>query len=338
MPKDEVAGVDLDQYQKEKEEFNDAVDAVLSADPEKSDDEIMEAFDKADDDSTSEAGDATKDSTDEAAKKKSDDDSELNSSSQGITDGEATVTKEEKVPDGTDLNWQEKAESLEAELAKERQKTSSWNGRITAANKRVKELEDKIVELNALIAAKASTNDTAASDDSDQAKLDRFREDFPEMGDVLSILQQKIDNVKPRDKVDTTESTDDVPYDGPTDTDTEPVVTDHMKKITDVHPDLGEMVNSGILLTWINKQPDYIQPALQTIYKTGSADQVIKMVTEFKEKTGWKSQLDQATDDSGKKKQSKLDSMKEVDSESTGAPTGGPDKNDFAGTAKEIGL
>jgi hypothetical protein len=97
------------------------------------------------------------------------------------------------------------------------------------------------------------------------------------------------------------------------------------------------MVNTGVLLTWINLQPDFIRPALETIYTSGNAESVIKMVTEFKDKTGWVSQLTKA-DDKGKTTNTKLASMVEVNSEGV-APTGKTvDKNDYDQAAKDAGL
>jgi len=342
MPDDKVAGVDLDQYQKEKEEFEKATDILLSADPEKTDEEIMKGLDNPEADSTGEAGDATKDQAKEADEKsKTDPDPDPINPDQGINPD----TSNDKVADNdSDVDWKAKADSLEAELAKERQKTSSWNGRITAANNKVKEYEERIVQLNAKIAAGSSSSDNAESNsnDSETAVLNKFREDFPEMGSVIDIFEKRIDAAKSSRAKDT----DDNSYDGPTDAEVntdndggkkEPV-TDHMKAIREIHPDLDEAVNSGVLLTWINTQPDFIRSTLQTIYEKGSSDQVIKMVSEFKAKSGWKSQLDTAADTENNKAKKKLDAMREVNSDSGGAPSNGPDKNDYAGAAKEAGL
>lgn len=335
MPDDDkVAGVDLDQYQKEKDEFQEATDALLSADPEKTDEEIMAGLDNTEADDTGEAGDATNNQADEADdKSKTEPDPDPVNPDQGVV---IPDTSDKQVADDTDVDWKAKAESLEAELAKERQKTSSWNGRITAANKKVKEYEERIIELNAIIAAGKTSDGSSKTTDADKDTLDKFREDFPEMGSVIDIFEKRIDAAK-QGKA---KATDDSLYDGPTEDeiktdDGAPDQTDHIKTIREVHPDLDEAVSSGVLLTWINQQPDFIRSTLQTIYKKGSSDQVIKMVTEFKAKSGWKSQLDKTTDAAGKKAKDKLDAMREVNSDSGGAPTDGPDKNDFEGAAKE---
>jgi hypothetical protein len=111
-----------------------------------------------------------------------------------------------------------------------------------------------------------------------------------------------------------------------------------MATIRKSHPDLDEMVNTGVLRTWINQQADYMRPHLDLIYQSGTTDQVIDMVKRFKEASGWKSQLDTQGADKRTAQQKKLDSLKEVNSESGGAPPEGPDKNDYDGAAKEAGL
>jgi hypothetical protein len=94
------------------------------------------------------------------------------------------------------------------------------------------------------------------------------------------------------------------------------------------------MVKTGVLLTWINSQSEYIRSHLEAIYNKGSAEDVIKMATEFKRTTGWKSSVTQEDET----KQDKLKSMLEAEGNSPGPKTDGPDKEDFAAAAKEVGL
>jgi hypothetical protein len=328
---------ELDQYQKDKDEFSEAVDDVLGADESKSDEEIIAEMDKKQADGTDVGGEPKQD-PDKPAVEKTDDATKTeddNLDGQGIV----PVTKDIEDPPDTIEAWKGKADSFEAELAKERQKTSSWNGRITAANTKVKELEAKIVELESQVNT-AVDKDTKASNDSDNEVLDRFRKDFPELSNVVDIMQKRIDGVVPTApaKVETP-AADNSTTSAEVDDDkaVAKVKSDHVASIRKVHPDLPEAVNSGVLLTWINKQPTYIRPTLETIYKSGKAEDVIKMVTNFKDDTGWKSQLKQA-DDKNTSAQDKLDSMIAVQSE-TRTPNGKVvDKEDYDQGAKDAGL
>ena len=339
MPDDKT---EIDEYQKEQKEFDESVEEIFAEDA-KTDDEILKAKEDEDAKKKAEAdaasGDATKDqsktSTDDLTKQATQGD-DMFSSGQPATkkDGETTVAtkKPEDVPTETELVA--KVASLEDELQKETQKTSSWNGRITAANEKVKLLEAEIVELKAT--NKVKDPKVEAQKESDNEVLEKFRKDFPELGDVVDVLQRRVDAAtgrqKPAEKKADpgTAKSPDVPPEVNPDTGK----TEHMDTITKAHGDLDEMVNSGVLKTWINKQKPFIQSHLETIYLKGNSQQVIEMISQFKESTGWKSQL--STEDTTK--QDKLKSMLEVNSE-TVTPTGKTvDKDDFDAAAKEAGL
>ena len=332
-------GVDLNQYQKEKDEFAEAMDDVFGADEGKTDEEIMADMEKKNPSTDQDVdGISNKDSDKSAddASKDADDDSDLLTPGQGVAteDNEPATPGKEDPPETDDAEWKTKAELLEAELAKEKQKTSSWNGRITAANKKVKDLE---TELSTVKTVTAATKPNTDNNESDNEVLDRFRNDFPELSDVVDIMQKRIDGIQAPAKVeaDPVSNVDDDNASG----DTAPtVIAEHMSAIRKVHPDLSEMVNTGILLTWINKQPDFIRPTLETIYSNGKTDEVINMVTEFKNKTGWKSQLAEMDGNKGKKSDDKLNSMREVNSESSLPDGKTVDKGNYEQGAKDAGL
>jgi len=333
---------ELDDYQKEKEEFSDAMDEVFKEENEsKTDEEIIAELDKKDTDESDVGGEPKKDLVPDATldDKTAADPDTVDSDDQGI----APVIKQEiEDPPDTIEAWKSKAEAVEAELTKERQKTSSWNGRITAANNKVKELEAKILELEAVDNTAKASQDKASAD-SDNEVLERFRADFPELSNVVDIMQKRIDGIAPAPAkaadLDTSASQASTPE---TDAATKEAElqqdkANHVADIRKVHPDLPEMVNTGVLLTWINKQPTYIRPTLETIYSKGKAEDVIKMVTNFKDDTGWKSQLKQV-DDKQTAADNKLNSMIEVKSE-THTPDGKEiDKSDYSQGAKDAGL
>ena len=333
MPTDSNEGkVELEQLEKDKETFSSTVDALMSADDDKTDDEIIKELDgekEGDDDSSAASGDAIKDpkkSPDDPEPKVKDSIDDLIAADQGGAE-DKTKTPDSDI-DSTNVSkddWQQKAELAEAELKKEQQKTASWGGRITKANQRVIELEAEVVTLKE---AKPSVPDPTK--EAETAVLEKFRTDFPELGDVVDILEKRIDSNKPAKAKD--------PEPAATPTVDDPGTTDgstHMDIIRKAHPDLDEMVNTGVLRTWINQQEDYIKPHLDQIYDSGKPEQVIDMVKRFKEASGWKSQLDQQGSKKKQTKQEKLDALKEVNSESGGAPPEGPDKNDYDGAAKE---
>jgi hypothetical protein len=336
--KDEVAGVDLDQYQKEKDEFSEAFDEVMNADDKTSDEEINEALDgkkkDKEDDETGEAGEATKDQDDDPHVM-SEEDANLFTSDNGVaqTDNNTDSGNE----DGSDeTDWKAKFEEVDALLKKERQKTSSWDGRIRAANQKARDLQ---AEVDRLVAEKEA-NAIDPDKETDNEILERFGKDFPELADVVNVLKKRVDGVtKQTAQSSSSEGRDSEGSSGDsTATYEDEGSSTHQADVNRVHPDLSEMVNSGVLLTWINKQKPFIKPTLENIYYNGSTQAVIDMCTQFKKSTGWKSQLANSETDTEAERLKKLESMKEVNSESGGAPTDGPDKHNFEQGAKDAGL
>jgi len=318
--------IDPKTYQNDKEEFDKTVEAVFNE--ELSDEEIEKELDenlgKRDPD---EAGEATGDQEPKPAKTedaKIDPDDHIKT---GQDDDPATsgVVKPEDGDDGVD--WKAKATELEAELAKEKQKTSSWNGRITAANNRVKELEAEVAQL------KASKPDEPAEDDKTKEVLEKFSDSFPELKEVVDVMLDKIDVVEK--KVAPAAAVDPEPDSHTTDDNNVPD-TSHRDAILKEHKELDEIAGTGVLSTWIEGKDDYIKPYLRKVYASGTAQEVITMITEFKKQTGWKSQL---TGEADKTKEDKLKTMLEVDSQSGGpVDNTGPDKDDYEQGAKDAGL
>jgi hypothetical protein len=321
----------LNDRASEQQEFEDVFEDILG----KTDEEIEESLRKEKEkEALGEAGDATKDpkngdsGTEYAFGKEQKPDAK---------DPEAGVATKPTSPDtsGQETDWQKKALEAEDELKKERQRTASWDGRIKAANEKTKTLEAQVATLLADKTDQVKAK-TAAQDLSDKEKMELFKDNFPELHDFADILQRKMDSIKPVEEL----------FPAKVDPITDPVVeedpkttpagesSEHYKSMTKVHPDLDEMVNTGVLLTWINGQPEYIRSHLQAVYNKGNAEDVIKMATEFKRSTGWKSGINQVE----KIKQDKLDSMRETQSQSGGPKAEAPDKNDFAAAAKEAGL
>jgi hypothetical protein len=331
MPDDKGTGVDLEQYQKDKEEFTSTVDDLLAMDEDKTDEDIIKELDekkgkKVDTDDAS--GDAPKDPDKpkepaETPAKDSIDDLIAADQSGVVVDDTTNDTGTAASSDGDD--WQKKAETVEAELKKERQKTASWGGRITKANTRVTELEAEVKKVT-----EANTS-APSSTDSDDDVLDELKNDFPELSGAFDVLQKRIDDIKEGSEA---KVVDDPP--ASPDVDVEPnKPTTHLDDIRKVHKDLDEMVGTGVLKTWINQQADYIRPHLDKIYNEGNVTQVIDMVKRFKDTTGWKSQLANPEEEKKKAQKKKLDDLKEVNSEGGGPPAEGPDKQDFDGAAKE---
>lgn len=338
MPDEAI--VTEEQYKKDEEDFNSIFEDISS----KSDEDIKKDEDaaKAEKDKDERTGESDKDPVMEGLSEIKPDGEELNQS-----DG-AGQKLDQSATNTDDSMLQLKIDSLEAELKKERQRTASWDGRIKASNQKAKDLEAENTELKEKIAKLEAASETAEGQ-SEQEVLDTFRKGFPELADVVDILQKKIDGVSAK-SVKAKTDPEPKPAAKPAEEDPAPAAaaatdsaatddsTDHMGKIRKVHKDIDEIVSTGVMQTWINSQSDSIRPLLHNIYTgqngQGSAEQVITMTTNFKKNTGWRSQLDTSRANT----EDKLNSMREAEGESAGPTEEGPDKNDFAQGAKDAGL
>lgn len=320
MPEDTF--VTKEQVDKDQNEFEDVFNEIND----KTDEEIAEDEAKRAKEAAEESGDSTKEQHTNADGQDPEPDPEP---------AEADPTPDTVLTGEIDQLNSRVAE-LESELKKEHQRTSSWDGRIKAANEKVKSLEAENQTLKEQLEAKPAADPTEEGELSDKEKMDMFRTSFPELTDVVDILEKKINKIKPAKPSEVPAKTDIEPAKAdpkPAETDT----TEHFKLISEKHPDIDELVKSGALTTWINKQENYIQPYLNDVCAKGTADQIINMVSEFKTKTGWKSRIEQGNKD--KDKQTKLDAMKET-GDNSGGPLNDkePDKTDFAQGAKDAGL
>lgn len=317
-----------DKLNEEVNEFDEVFNEIIDkTDEELAEEAVKEAQKKADEAS----GDATKD-------QQTDDDPKPAATEDPIPNEGDQKTNPDTTPEDTSI-YQDRITELEAQLSKETQRTASWDGRIKAANKKVKELEAENKQLRAKL-LEDNDNDSPGTDQSDEEVMATFRKTFPELVEVIDIMQKKIDakasSPTPTPAKDETDSTD---QDLKTDEDeykeeADRLHKEHIGRIKAVHKDLDEIIKSGSLMTWINNQADFIRPHLNNIYQSGSSDQIIKMVTEFKTKSGWKSQSQRQANS----KQDKLNSMREAEGDSQGPTDNAPDPNDFTAAAKEAGL
>ena len=326
--------VTADQLSKDEDDF----DAIFNEISDKSDEEIKEAEANRSKEPDAKAGEPTKDQATIGQQDEATDDTPTTDDKPGQgTPDPATGT----ATDQTD--WKAKAESLEAELSKERQRTSSWDGRIKASNEKAKTLEAEVKMLREKL-DKLPTQQTE-EEQSDQDVLNKFKETFPELVEFSDVIDRKIKNATkptPAKDPESSPSTDDLDPEPASSDDTATVdksAVCNMVEVREIHKDVDEAVASGRIITWINTQPDYMRPTLENVYYgangLGSTKQVIDLLNNFKKQTGWSSDLLKKDTT----KQDKLNSMLEAEGDSGGpVDKAGPDKNDFATAAKEAGL
>lgn len=334
----------LKTQKEEQDAFSEAFDEIVEADPDLkknlSDDEDG-TLDKTDTKGAAFKSEDDKQKTEPEPKK------EEKEEEPGLLKGpENTDTVDDPEGTATDetdpikkLNGE--LESIKADLASERQRNNSWEGRISAANKRAEEAEARAKELEEKLAAGGNkpADDNSESSDEDEQVLSQFYDDFPELKAPLKILLKKATG---KQKAEVMEEI--IPklkkVDEVVETQKETADSEHLNAIRNAHPDIEEIVQSQVMVNWIKQQPSYLRPGLEQVYKNGSTQDAIDLISEFKRVTGYgKTKTENNTENkNGKDKDDKLKSMMQVDSDSSGPPASEPDKSDYDSAAKEAGL
>jgi hypothetical protein len=198
--------------------------------------------------------------------------------------------KEDPVPPPKKETDAPKVEDLLSELERERQKTRSWNGRIQAANKRAKELEEELLKLKEGQAKtkEETPKETPAADKEEDEALTSFKNDFPDLPKpIIALVKREIlpmvrDLIKAElSKVGAVaEEVKSIKEKIEVDTEAE-----HYALITKAHPEWREIVSSGDLDKFIESQPSYVRKALEQVRDEGVTEEVIDMFSQYK---AWK--------------------------------------------------
>lgn len=243
--------------------------------------------------------------------------------------------EEEKSEAQEEIDWKAKAEAAEAERAKVEQKMKSWEGRISAANKRAEDeaaaraaLEKKLQERDS---TQAKSGEALPGGEEDDQVLKDFVEEFPSLEKPIKALARRIASKIVDDKIK----------------DIEPKITQVAKKIEPIeqsikqsnddahfetigkaHSDWKDIVKSGKLTEWIETQPKIMQQSLDRVVKEGSTEEVIEMFDLYKKSNTTK---ETSTPSRAKPSTKKAQDLLAVDSSASGNPKGKgrTDKDDF---------
>jgi hypothetical protein len=242
------------------------------------------------------------------------------------SDGETVFVPTPESPDSSEDGAQDV--DYKALYEAEKQRTASWEGRINAANKRAKEAEAKLKELESQPTDKGQSTDTLPDGDGDDKELSEFIEEFPSLRkpiEVLakrmakSIIDQELETLRPQiETVVESQKTDRAKV--------------HADTISSAHPDWTEIRDSGKLTRWISAQPPILKRTLQEVYESGTAAEVIDMFDSYKRANGIKlSKPNGGTPTPAPIKKSKADNLLAVPGQSGGPPKAKKklDKDDF---------
>ena len=198
------------------------------------------------------------------------------------------VTGQTESPDGV--------EDYKALYEKEVQRTKSWDGRLSAKERELQELRQRMAQMEGQINQAASVQSPTQdqTDDIDDS-VKQFLEEFPELA---TPIQKMIDKAAARhgrtvaqDVTNQFEQRLERTLKPIATTVHETAVERHMNSIRSAHSDFEEIVKSGDLQTWINEQPHFVAPALQQVYDQGQTQDVIDLLAQYKSARGRVSQV-----------------------------------------------
>jgi len=242
---------------------------------------------------------------------------EANSTTKEIVPAEelANDTTEE-----TETTEDEDPPDFEALFNQEKQKNASWDGRIKAANERAAEAEKQLQQSQQIQQdSNPFKEETDDNSDSEDDVLAEFVDEFPELETPLNLLIEK----KTRSLIEEQLKTLTPAVQQLTESAKKSEAESHYKKITSAHPDWSTTLSSGRLDGWIDKQPFIIRNTYKGIIKAGSTDEVIELLTIFKQTN------QQETKQAKTQKAKNLIAVRSGPASTGGTYKGASDPNDF---------
>lgn len=325
----ELEDLELRDSVDDDDEFDKAFDEAVAED---------DPGDTADEDGSDKDGDADSDK-DKDQTTDDDDASDEDGSSKSIfkkpPEGEDQDKDKDKDADADDdstqVDWEAKFKEQEDENKKLTQKMKSWEGRITAANRRAEEAESKLQEAEEKSTqekSKAKKKADSLPDGDDDEVLKEFIEEFPSLERPIKalamrmakqVVESELKELKPKfEKIDDLEKTIE-----------EDETAEHFRLIEEAHDDYKEIMKSGKLEEWIEAQPSFVKAGLEKVVQEGTAKEVIEMFDTYKESMGL-SKPSKTQDQSGKKSKKAKDMMAVDGSPSKpNTKAGKKDKDDF---------
>lgn len=310
------------------------------------DDEFDSAFAESDDEGLGvKAGQAASDDTGTDPDKNADTGAAASQADAGDKSQSGTGTDADAGDKGKTADSDDALTKLQRQNEELEQHMKSWGGRLSASDRRNRELEAELERLRQGN-AKTGSDEKGKGTDADQDALDlendpelkKALDEFPDaVGPLvkqMSALKKQLselgknstsgaDAVKPvADKVDRL------------------VMQEHIRIIGSKHEDWRDIVipkddKPSELDQWIASKPSYLRPGLEAVRDTGTAEQVIEMLDDLKHD---REASTAAAEDARKKKaaedkrQKQLEAAGAVPSRGAAKPAAnaqGKDPNDF---------
>jgi hypothetical protein len=112
----------------------------------------------------------------------------------------------------------------------------------------------------------------------------------------------------------------------------------HFNTIESAHPDYETFVADGSLMSWIEKKPAYLRPALKNVYEHGTAEDAISLLDDFKRETNiplTQPPVKENVVDIDKRRAEKRKALAGVDTRRSAVAVQAPIKDDYEGAFDE---
>lgn len=248
---------------------------------------------------------------------------------------EATTAPQEAQPEIVAL--QQEIANLRAENQGLTQKMRSWEGRITAANRKTEEAEARAKAAEEQRAKKPDKEDLPETPE----ELTKFVTEYPELEAPIRLLAKQVADEIVKDRLGTVESdvsTVKKSVNQIQETAKEDADHKHLNAITQAHADWRDIYNSGKLAEWIKEQSPIAQREINRVVQDGETQEVIELFDEYKKSLEQTETPDTKETTTQQKASSKASALEAVPASSGGPPPNPKkvDKEDFDGAWDEI--
>jgi len=220
---------------------------------------------------------------------------------EGTTDGTTNGSAPDNTNDGQDSGQndgdsqvgdsdpnsnQAGTEDYKVLYEKEVQRTSSWNGRLSAKDREIRALQQQIADLTAKVETASKVTATKQEGEEADEAVSEFLKEFPELAGPIQKMIEKATKQRTDEVVSSLTERFNKTISPIAETVQETALERHNRIITTAHSDFNDIVQSGELQKWIEEQPAFIQPAMQRVYQQGYAQEVVDLITQYKKETG----------------------------------------------------
>jgi hypothetical protein len=219
----------------------------------------------------------SKDTDSDANANTNDDDIVVVDNTNVATDQDST----DATPDNQEPDWKSEATRWE-------QKFKSFEGRMNNELARRKEEENLRQQQYLEALAKAGGSSTQQADDKTKqmSKFNQLREDYPEFADAVEeLLQTKLAETRDVVKKEISSRVDPI-----ISTMSSQQITSHERAILAKHPDAQEIHKSEKFASWVNNLPAFARSGAVYVINSGSADEVVSLLDQYKSSTNTKNQ------------------------------------------------